>query len=382
MRKNSTEVKYNAENCHNIHRICKTKEYRNIPAAFLRHILSDPNLSDADKLVWLKLYELVAFDENWSVRVSRNDLGRALNKSGRTISRSTKSLRENGYIFTNEDDGEAAIYFVRFPERIVDEILTSSVNRKPAKVASIRRKASLKAAIPLDKNVQGPLPDLARGIAKSGIHTFKNNNLTKNNNIAQETKVVEVKKDSLAIVVDLDAVIQETKNKIEALDEQLHQANESIRDSCDGGDMALRRQLLEKFRAVSAKRDGFQSHLSDLQNRREKAVQDKVVQDALETNPTLSASLAGGRPVHDFQLHRLRRRLEEIGHRGGENIRLTNEIVHEIRFGSLKGGSQTGETLSVDHGLNIALKLVREGRWSKPTKFNSCMEKASYGIRN
>jgi hypothetical protein len=46
---------------------------------------------------------------------------------------------------------------------------------------------------------------------------------------------------------------------------------------------------------------------------------------------------------------------------------LINEIVFEIRFGSLVKSQDKKDPLDIEMAVNIALKLVREGRWSTPS---------------
>ncbi|NQY42747.1 MAG: hypothetical protein HRT87_05320 [Legionellales bacterium] len=47
--------------------------------------------------------------------------------------------------------------------------------------------------------------------------------------------------------------------------------------------------------------------------------------------------------------------------------KIANEIAYQVRFGNLQISYQTGQAMSVKHGINVALKKLREGEWSRPT---------------
>ncbi|MBS0358903.1 MAG: HTH domain-containing protein [Proteobacteria bacterium] len=70
--------------------------------------------------------------------------------------------------------------------------------------------------------------------------------------------------------------------------------------------------------------------------------------------------------VSSFTFKRLVKELKHCGRDDEWLPWLINEIIYEVRFGSLRKSKTTGKRLSLDHGINIALKLVREGRWTTP----------------
>ena len=46
---------------------------------------------------------------------------------------------------------------------------------------------------------------------------------------------------------------------------------------------------------------------------------------------------------------------------------IANEVAYQVRFGNLQVSYKTGQAMTVKHGCNIALKLLRENEWSRPT---------------
>lgn len=51
-----------------------------------------------------------------------------------------------------------------------------------------------------------------------------------------------------------------------------------------------------------------------------------------------------------------------------EQYKIADEMAYSVRFGSLKTCKITKEIITVKHGFNIALKLLREGDWERPTE--------------
>ncbi|MBS0358997.1 MAG: hypothetical protein JSS53_07000 [Proteobacteria bacterium] len=87
----------------------------------------------------------------------------------------------------------------------------------------------------------------------------------------------------------------------------------------------------------------------------------------LKTDGGYMANRGDANRVSSFTFKRLVKELKLCGRDDEWLPWLINEIIYEVRFGSLRKSKITGERLSLDHGINIALKLVREGRWTTPT---------------
>ena len=91
--------------------------------------------------------------------------------------------------------------------------------------------------------------------------------------------------------------------------------------------------------------------------------QEKAAEDYKEL---LNKAISKQKTLNPFSSKRLVKGLYALGYRNSDLAEITNEIQFEILCGSLIKSNITGEPLSVDHAINVALKLVREQRWSKP----------------
>ena len=111
--------------------------------------------------------------------------------------------------------------------------------------------------------------------------------------------------------------------------------------------------------------------LEQLKTQIQKQKTTQVFQSQLQTNPCFMAKKRGGREISEFTLRRIFKILESYGYERWTKIKLINEIIFESRFGSLVKNNLTKEENSIDLSINIALKLIREGRWNTPSSLNS-----------
>jgi hypothetical protein len=89
----------------------------------------------------------------------------------------------------------------------------------------------------------------------------------------------------------------------------------------------------------------------------------------------------GDRPLSIFSFKRLEKSLKKYNYDADTLNCLINEIVFEARFGSLTTCNQSKMPLELDNAINIALKLIREKRWTTPKLFkeytNSTLEEST-----
>jgi hypothetical protein len=91
-------------------------------------------------------------------------------------------------------------------------------------------------------------------------------------------------------------------------------------------------------------------------------------------NPTYIAAMPGDRALSKSQLERLERELTALNYQGNSYATLFNEIVCEVRFGSLTVKKDKSGELPIAHAVSVAIKLVREGRWSTPAVLNAMLD--------
>jgi hypothetical protein len=115
------------------------------------------------------------------------------------------------------------------------------------------------------------------------------------------------------------------------------------------------------------------NQLIDLKNKIEnlESTAKKIMVDSRRisslNDPTYIAAMPGDRVLSKSQLDRLERELTALNYQGNAYATLLNEIVCEVRFGSLTVRKDKSGELPIAHAVSVALKLVREGRWSTPT---------------
>src|SRR3990167_4366401 len=119
------------------------KEYRILPHAVLRHLISNKALNELDKTLWMWLYTEAYFKENWCIQIPRYILAEFFGKNERTISRSTKALQSQGYLIIAHEEGHYATYSVRLPKSVADFISVNAPDRKSAQNELVQEKRSI-----------------------------------------------------------------------------------------------------------------------------------------------------------------------------------------------------------------------------------------------
>lgn len=99
------------------------------------------------------------------------------------------------------------------------------------------------------------------------------------------------------------------------------------------------------------------------------------VQDA-----TWIMNLPGERLLSHSDFQYLQNQLDGLRVRGiiasepQKQNQILHEIIYEVRFGSLKTRAADQKPMGIYHGMHVALKLVREGRWATPAGLNALMQ--------
>ena len=86
--------------------------------------------------------------------------------------------------------------------------------------------------------------------------------------------------------------------------------------------------------------------------------------------PNLLDQQQGDRNIPAVTKQRLYQALEKLGYKNTEKTQLANEIIYEACFGSLVISNIDQTKNTIDKAVNIALKLLREGRWYTPGAYN------------
>ncbi len=219
----------------------------------------------------------------------------------------------------------------------VDE--TSSIHTNPSEILAPQQ----------DKNDRGGYDINVIQKDSNQKEINKNNN---NNNVV-----------SISEVESKASKIQNLENEIEQLNKSLVEGNEKLLRT---ENHTLMYEQAKKNSKLEASLHLARITLERLQkeikeNKRQVQTAEKITSDH-----SFMLAKAGDRPLLPFTFKRLVKSLEGYGYKGSTLNSLINEVVFEVRFGSLINCNRTKNPLSIDNAVNIALKLVREKRWTTP----------------
>jgi len=124
---------------------------------------------------------------------------------------------------------------------------------------------------------------------------------------------------------------------------------------------------MEAFHKIDSSLSTVKIKLETLQNIHNKQKEKKAYNQKMTNNQYFISSKEGQRSLSHLMLNRLIHHLEKLKIYGEEKTKLINEIVFEVRFGSLVKNNTTNQENTIDRAINIAIKLVKEGRWNTPT---------------
>ncbi len=401
------------------------KEYRLFPRAVLRYLRHDQTITDAAKLCWQALFELAFFDSNWSITVSKSELAQELNKSPSTIARLLNQLEQADYIKRHhriEDNAwQASCIDVRLPQAALAQLSSAQDRKKPTHSehnpnvalnpddqnindtdvllqddgvnqdndaqnstcevllgmpapsnpdasgypedatlvdAATVSVAAQETSSPHNESLVIPSPNLQQGLSTN--ETRKNNNKFNKINTTTEPVVVNF---ITSKNTEWDETLSDSETQMQQYQTQIQALNAQLRTpQPNDAKWALLKQLALLEGALA---DAKQQQVTAKQQKQKAHAETQRLAN-LTSNRHFCQQLSGPRPVSDFQLRRIEKSLQDAAIPSSDRIRVLNEIVFEIRFGSLTHQRDTQRPLTTNHAINIALKLVREGRWQVP----------------
>lgn len=158
-------------------------------------------------------------------------------------------------------------------------------------------------------------------------------------------------------VEQAESKLQELKPKIAGLHEALRTTN-ARKESISIFDEIQCLQSLEAF---------LKNTVIPQAKAKIAAIKQQQAQSQKLSLETFVKDLPGERKISDQEFFWLKAQLAGFGVQEGRVLnQLINEILYEVRFGSLKVRRADQKPMGVRHGLNIALKLLRGGLWAKP----------------
>lgn len=293
--------------------------YVNFSKAVLDFARKDLNRSEKD------LFELLSaeavFSKDKSIVIKNKYIAKKTQRSVRTVTRLLSSLVKSGYIERELRAGKSSLIRVRLPEIIKEEL----------KELPPRKKTS------------------AKSVGGKTAHTYYLYNINNNNRDSSKAEVSSAPKGDGDIVVPASVEL-EAEKKAQQAEEQLEKLERE------------RKSLENKFTEL-AKQRPMPPDFYDTQRKigeKISSIETKIKQITPKVTKVVKQT---SRFLTKFDQKRLTAALADKPDRA----RIADEIIFSICHsrGSLLR-SKYGGNLSVSHGVSIALKLVREGRWETP----------------
>jgi len=378
------------------------KEYTLIATDLLESVLTDTQLNAQTVKLWQILFNKARYNAKLEIKISYLFLGNKMGKSTRTIARYVDCLQKSGYLivkhnFDNNGGQRPSTLSVRVPTSLIDHakkrkdktkkntlcnnkiFISKTINDKVDVYNATE--VSVSAAIDSSKVLCETLKN--RFIKESPEHhnqsaphqeeSNKNDNngrggddrsvLQKNNNKK------DINNNNIPSVVIISEDNEQTTKRI-ALQEEVtlleNQIAEKNRHIANIQNHDLRYDKIRECAALEGMLNIQQIALERLNREWIEKTKHNTVAIKLDNDANLIQNKMGERPLSQLTFKRLVKFLKAYGYHGSELNCLINEIVFEVRFGSLIRCNKTQKHLDIDNAINIALKLVRENRWSTP----------------
>lgn len=351
------------------------KEFTLIATKLQEQLLNEANLNDGAKKCWLYMYNLSRFNSNLEVTISYTELSKKLSRTRRTIIRYINALEKFGYLnkIDNYDDQHNAkpnTFYVRAPKDIIETIIhykdRKKSNQLKTKVCDKDNTSLDFKEKPSAENLSGvtsATPDPSDKV----VTEIKNNNIINNNN-----NVVVNFNHKISNEINLSCLEDNPpiRNELIDLDKQIHalkelEVIESKKLKEYQGNTILIHSQLNKIGSLV-------NQINELEQTKQNLVADsktkakREIPNELSQKPDFYLNKIGEVSIAQKTYQRVLNRLKSMGYEKESLNQLTNEIIYEVRFGSLTRSYKTEQEFRGEHAVNVALKLVREGRWSTP----------------
>ena len=391
----------------------KRKEYTLTATCILESVLTNPKLNAQTVKLWQFLFNKARFHSNLEVQICYNELAKDLHRSNRSISRYVKTLVQEGYLLIDENfstDGSQRpnTLYVRVPSIVVEEVKNKKdrvVNKdcfsskkydmssSSRSLNKISNNSSSDTLLTSEDQSQTTISKLngdtimaevqpANNLEESLGISISKISLEDKNDVGEDDKSVIhkdiIKKD---IIINNNTVVstlhesfkndQQTTNSCEqgvlrgtdnsSQDNQDQQEIDRINSeinllyvklgSTSGSEKMAVFDKIRKLQSIT-------SSITVVMTQRKQAMQSTI--EAIKSSESIST-----RELTSVEIDRIEKAIEKYSVPVNDTKKVLNEVVYSIRFGALRA-DQNGNKLSIGHAISIALKLVREGRWTTP----------------
>jgi|GEM_PF-3038289 len=404
------------------------KEYTLISTRLLQYLFTDPNINAQATKCWQLLFNKARFHPNLEITISYTTIAKELGRSKRSVMRYIKILVVNGYLktianFTGQDGKAPNTLLVRFPSMVMEKVKASKDRTFNKNISSFtelknnhdRNQNEASSEKDCEINMEEHLFEIiqeeqlstvpADDLAASKKTLWSSSESMTNSDIKSvQSEVHKKEEDELEALVPVlsptpsdktgtqnnnikennnnNIVVSSTdKNQTSStIEEKIHQleAKKTELEKLDREEGLKLSQLedhialydhLQYLGSIRSKISFIQEEIDKL--RKLTVSSNKITSEGniLQTQLKNILNKPGGNSISVFTFKRLVKTLESFGYSGNSLNCLINEIIFEVKFGSLTRSNQTGTILNTDHAVNIALKLVREKRWTTPIFF-------------
>lgn len=367
--------------------INNTKEYTLIATPLLKEIIFKAKISQSAKFCWLTLWDLCKFKDVYKATISSLGLAKMLNRDPRSIFRYIKELQEEGFLVVQNNHNKKNrqtqnTYYLKIPEEMEKKIRACK-NRRPPKThcdphqleaprydKDVVHYTKSRSSIYKDNSIPRVMKENSnsKSVKSYSQSHEEDNNWSKdkvNPNIHylnrptsldghQKKTLIKEKERLLAIKKDL--CIKTDKLK-ECLDEILD----------NQGKVSERYDVFKKYTLNHDVLNTLNGQIGVLEDKLSGTHSDPpTLGELVDRREDLVICLRGGRLVSIRLLSRLKKALICCGILKKDVNRYINEILFAVRFGELSRRKDGEGELDIERGIAIALRLIREKRWTTP----------------
>jgi hypothetical protein len=407
----------------NIIKLNKSKEYTLISTHLLESVLTDKRLNAQTTKLWQILFNKARFNPTLEVKLSYNYLATTLGRSARTISRYVETLANAGYLVIkhnyDKNGGQRPnTISVRVPSILIEQIEgnkdrhnknisvnndtsldrtnifsdyieTKYVNENNKVLCGTSTSSTeynnqktgeddVAADIPISSNAIDTHNQKSTTINTSEVSVIQEKNPTRDNTVrgGHDTYVIHKDNKEKDINNNNNVVVTNSENfniknngialleqQIEKLHQQFNIESELLKNIKNPVE---RYDQTRKIGQIDGQLNVARQKIEHTKKQIEKFQIENKQQTDINNDPQFMLKQSGDRIISIFTFKRLAKILKSYGYSGNILNCLINEIIFETRFGSLINCNKTKTSLSLDNAINIALKLVREKRWTTP----------------
>jgi len=372
----------------------KTKEYTLTATFLLETVLTDTNLNAHAAKLWQVLFSKAKFHPNLELRISYIELGQILCKSIRTINRYIATLAKHGYLLKHNNflhNGGQTIntLYVRFPQASIEQAKKSKNRKCNNDVTPEKPSLASDTTISTMRIKQGFVQGNPDAIFDSGAYVTSDihkDNIEKDNNnknntvvcfsrnlepVSEYNNTATKRLDECPIThTTVESPVEKLKQQLAKHKKQLDEisAERVVAENAWLSETNLQQKIVkqDKFGQINAAYQLMQGQSEQLEKQLQRLESAILQQNKLVTNKQHVSDMEGKRVISPFAFKYLERNLRIICRDNSCLAKILNEIMYEVRFGSLRFSKTTGAEISIQHGINIALKLIRENRWRTP----------------